>query len=465
LFLFFGQMAWARPNDPGSSDLFHYAAGDVVESFNSKGGSFKIWFTRSGVNGVPPDDADGDGIPDDVTEVAALYDQALALYQSLGFRSPISDAGNPDNGGDGRYDVYLLDFGGRSDGSFQTEVCNGDNQCSGYMVHQCNFAAYSYPSRDYGNRVLASHELFHAVQGAYDSSESSIVAEGTAVWATARFDPTLKDFQSFIPGYFNRTDHSLYVVLPGPVSDFSYGACIFFEFLDEKFGDAVIRDLWEASIGPPDWFSVLNGPLVLGQRQSSFADSFFTFARWNLFTASRANPMLAYAHASDYPLVKIETDPAPLSITSLRIFASAINYYAIAPAGRATMDASLVVPAGVDGSALRLAIAVRRGTAVSAPVLADASLRASAATDGATELLVVVANTAQSGESLKPGVCVGDPNEVDACRAQLGAAPPDMGMGGAHHGGCTYSGTPNSVPLSVFLIITIAFLRSKRSPL
>jgi hypothetical protein len=446
---------WARPNTPGSSDLFHYAAGDSVESFASAGGNFRIWFARSGANAVPADDANANGTPDDVEEVAALYEEVLAFYKGRGFRAPPSDGAIADNGGDARFDVYLLDFAGKSDGSFQHDSCDSNNVCTGYSVHENDFAGYGYPSRTYGNRVLASHEFFHAVQAAYDVTEDSIVSEGTAVWATEQFDSTLNDFEGFVDGYLSRTDHSLNVPMTGPVASFSYGSCIFFEFLSEKYGDAIIRQLWEGAAGTRDWFTALPG--ILQMNQSEFADAFFTFARWNLFTGKRANPAYGYARGAGYTLVKFEADVAPLSVASLRVFSSAMAYLAIPPAGRTQMDVAL---ATTDPN-LRLAIAVRRGNVISEPVLAGSTLRASAVTDGADELLVVVANTAQTGESSKPGLCAGDSAEVDGCLAALGPQPTPMPM--ASSGGCDVGGRAPRFPLWFLMLALVYCLSNSRT--
>lgn len=443
----FSSLAYARPDSPNSTDLFHYAAGDVVESYDSPGGNFKIHFTRSGTNAVGSDDANANGTPDDVEEVATIYEQVLTLYKSMGYQPPPSDG---TLGGDAKFDVYLLDFGGKSDGSYQHDSCDAQNVCIGYSVHENDFVGYGYPSRTYANKVLGSHEFFHAVQGAYDSSENTIVSEGTAVWATEQFDNTLSDFESFVPGYFMRPDHSLFLPMTGPVDDFSYGSCIFFEFLSEKYGVPIIRELWEASAGPMDWFSVLDG--VLQKHQSSFAEAFFTFARWNWFTKASANPMEGYARGSGYPIIKMESDTAPLSITQLRVFASAIAYFEIPPAGRASMEVALV---GGD-PALKLALATRKGNVVSSPILADDSLRATADTSSADELLIAVVNTAQSGESLKPNFCAGDPSEVNDCIAQFA---PDMGMakGNGSSGGCDLSAAPVTAPLPLLLFMLVAF--------
>src|SRR5262249_37741082 len=148
-----------------------------------------------------------------------------------------------------------------ADGTFVREGCDGDNVCTGYMVQENDFSGYNYPSLSYANRVLSSHEFFHAVQAAYDNSESSILGEGSAVWATERFDNTLDDFEGFVPGYLDRPDHPLNLPLGSGFDVFSYGAAIFWEFLAEKFGDAILRELWEACAGAPTWWDALDGTL------------------------------------------------------------------------------------------------------------------------------------------------------------------------------------------------------------
>ena len=85
-------------------------------------------------------------------DVAVLYDDVLALYRDeLGFRPPLADATVADNGGDGRFDVYLVDFGGGiatapsgSDAGGLDRAAPG--QCVGYMVQENDFAGYGYPS-------------------------------------------------------------------------------------------------------------------------------------------------------------------------------------------------------------------------------------------------------------------------------------------------------------------------------
>ncbi len=50
-----------------------------------------------------------------VEEVAAIHGEVIVHHRDvLGFRPPRSDEALPDNGGDGRFDVYLVDLAGNT---------------------------------------------------------------------------------------------------------------------------------------------------------------------------------------------------------------------------------------------------------------------------------------------------------------------------------------------------------------
>jgi hypothetical protein len=117
-----------------------------VETHGSASGHFLVHFTKAGTHAVPPADVDASGVPDFVEEVATVYDEVYQRYHvDLGFRTPVSDEGIPiDNGGDGRFDVYLVDFAGVGDGVFRTDGCGAENPevCAGYMVQENDYAGY-----------------------------------------------------------------------------------------------------------------------------------------------------------------------------------------------------------------------------------------------------------------------------------------------------------------------------------
>lgn len=440
-----------RPDTPGNMLLHRFAASETVDSFGSPGGHFLVHFTRSGLNAVPAKDADASGTPDFVEEVASVYEEVLERYHvDLGFRPPKGDAQLADNGGDGRFDVYLVDFAGMADGSYASDKCGPENPdtCAGYMVQENDFKGYPYPSTLVANRILGSHEFFHAVQAAYDDGQGSILNEGTAVWATETFDPSLNDLEGFVKGYLNIPDRSLDVPLPGPVDTFSYGSAIFFKFLEERYGKGTIRDLWERcenganGVPDPGWFGALDGVLA-AHGKTTFAAAFTEFATYNLFTGPRADPKRGYASGAGYPLVKMESVTAPFAEAKLRSFYASTQYYEAKPEGRAAMTAALVsaTPAELDG--LTLLLTARRG-AVYDPIATLADVAAgteTVATSGAESLVVAVINGRKSGNSRRPGLCIGTADEVASCRAEiLGAS---SGSGGAGGGGGSSTAATN----------------------
>ncbi|MCC6557573.1 MAG: hypothetical protein IT372_31865 [Polyangiaceae bacterium] len=433
-----------RPDTPGNDEQFNFDPGDVVETFGSPGGDFLIHFTRQGPNAVPAADADGSGTPDFVEQVAGVYDEVIVHYRdALGFRPPESDAAIPDNGGDGRFDVYLVDFAGIGDGAFRTDACGlgGPDVCAGYMVQENDYAGYGYPSALVANRILGSHELFHAVQAAYDAGQGSIMSEGTAVWATESFDPSLNDFEYFIDGYLDNPDRSLDVPLPGPVDPFSYGSAIFFQFLEERYGGGAVRALWERAedgangVADPVWFTELD-PMLAERAQATFAEAFVDFATWNLFTGSFADPARSYAEGAGYARVKIEEVAAPYS-DLLRVFHASAQYYRVPPAGRPSMAAALApaTPEQLDGLSLLL-LPEQGGAYGQVARVADLEAGSEAIdTSGADALVVVVVNGAQAGDSRRPTLCIGTPDEVAACKAAAGGTGGGGGGGGGAGGG------------------------------
>src|SRR4051812_41065572 len=111
-----GAFPEVRPDTPGNVLQFNFDPAEVVETASSPSGKILVHFTRNGPNAVPAKDSDMSGLPDFVEEVANVYDEVLAYYESIGFRAPQTDESLPDNGGDGKFDVYLVDFAGIGDG-------------------------------------------------------------------------------------------------------------------------------------------------------------------------------------------------------------------------------------------------------------------------------------------------------------------------------------------------------------
>ncbi len=424
-----------RPDNPSSTGMFRFDAGETVETYRSVAGAFTIHFSRSGANAVPDADADSSGVPDFVEQAATTYDNVLAFYTgTLGFDPPLSDQTIiADNGGDGTFDVYMIDFGGvGADGAFRIDAClyTSPDRCVGYMVQENDFAEYGYPSTAVGNAILGSHEFFHAVQAAYDIEQGAVLSEGTATWATEAYDAGLNDFEVAVSGYL--TDPGTSLERPpssGPVARFSYGSAIFFRFLDERYDTALIRILWEScrngagGIDDPRWLAQLPG--ILGsEAATTFPQAFVEFAIWNLYTGSRADPARSYANGADYVSVTQEPIEVPFVDDRLRLFSVSSQYYVANTTGRTQMTAAIVAVDPVDLEGVKLVVAAERSSSWDEVLVADELAAAPVLdTSNATRFLAMAVNTNISGTSRRPALCIGTPDEVAACRVSIVGVP------------------------------------------
>ena len=307
-----------RPTDPGGAGGYEY--GDAtLSSFGND--QVLVWYTTRGEHAVKSASSRADHVPNDVATVAAVTSDALARYAAMGFRTPLSDSLAPEcgsNGGDARFDVYLMNMRG-ADGMAVPEsgrcVSDSPKQCASYLVAKSNYAEY-YESAELGIVTVLPHETFHAVQNAYDTDLDRFWAEGSAQWATKVLDPSLTDLERNLPAFFSQSSRSLDAPPSGVTSAFLYGSAIWPVFLSERFGDDIVRSVLEreAQQGEP---AISATDAVLRTLQTSLADEFPLFAAWNAATGSRAGSA-GYANALHYPEVDVAelANPSSKAITS-----------------------------------------------------------------------------------------------------------------------------------------------------
>ena len=473
-----------RPDTPGGNELPpRYGSGDKVESIVSPGGAFRIHFTRSGAHAVSSVDIDNDQVPDYVELVAKTYDAVhQTFHQTLGFAVPPNDSAVADgNGGDERFDVYLLDFGGSSDGAYRREKC-GTGGCAGYMVMENDFKGYAYPTILEAVSVLSSHEYFHAIQAAYQHQSSTVLSEGSAVWATERYAPDTNDLERFARQYLDRTDRSLATDPIGPVQGFAYGSSLWFWFLSERFGDQTILSLWKelGSSGQSPWTKVLDAVLARDAK-TSFAAAFIEFQQWNARTAKRADPTKSYATGAKLPAVAAEPIKAPYADELVRLFPAAARFYRLDPAGVTRVVATIEGSAPLEEVALLLmtttddrVVEIIEGSAEDG----GQSAVAGATLGAATGALVALVDGRTDGESQRVSLCIGSEGQVRDCRGLAPAdggtsdggpsttdsSPDGAGGGGGGGGGCAVApigdGDPWLPPLA--LVLALLLLRPKR---
>jgi len=294
-----------RPTDPGGAGGYDYGA---IEPSSFGDDRVLVWFTTEGPHAVNSASSRADHVPDDVATVVAITSDALERYAAMGFRAPLSDALSPgcgSNGGDARFDVYLVNMRG-ADGMAVPEAgrCKSDSpkQCASYLVAKSDYSEY-YDSAELGIRTVLPHETFHAVQNAYDVDLDRFWAEGSAQWAAKTLDPAVTDLERNLPAFFSQSARSLDAPPSGVTSGYLYGSAIWPVFLSQRFDEDIVRSVLEEEAQQGD--SALSATdAVLHTLQSSLADEFPLFAAWNAATGARTGTG-GYVDAAEYPEVAI----------------------------------------------------------------------------------------------------------------------------------------------------------------
>jgi hypothetical protein len=411
-----------RPDDADSElPQPRYDPGSTLEFHDSSAGHFRVHFVRAGAHAVPARDTDANGAPDYVEDTADEYERVLSFYLEQGFRAPLDDEAVSDgNGGDARFDVYLLNFPTGADGSYRKELCGEapGSGCAGYMLQENDFDGRGYANVREATRIIASHELFHAVQNAYLNEISGVLAEASAVWASERYDARTNDFETLVPGYLMRPERSLLQEPSGPPDAFSYGAALWFRQLEEAYDAALVPKLWdelsaraEAELSWPEALEVV----LSRDYESSLGEAFTRFARWNLYTAGRADPTLAYASGARYPLVTERSMALPLYDDVVRLLPLSAHHFAAAPA---TQSVHVAVAAADALDAQHILLARERAGRIAEVREAPASQVATL--DGlelGDRVHLVLVDTRAQGDTLRVKLCVGDENALAPCDA------------------------------------------------
>jgi hypothetical protein len=359
------QRILARPTDRN----------DPIKPYRSKARStcdarMCFWWVSEGADAPPRADRNRNRVPDWVETTRAVFRKVwIAEVRSRGYRRPLSDLRSRNHGRNGKLDVYLADVGGRGIYGY----CTSDDPrrarsfaVSAYCVVDDDFSRRQFSAGTSGRRALevtAAHEFFHAVQFAYDWLEDRWLMEGTASWMEDEVYPTINDNLQYLPS--SPVSRNLFwLPLDGwnpdgssPQSSFVYGTWIFWRHLDERFGAAVVRDVWNRVRGAPFAIQAVNAALMA--RGTTFGDVFPAFGVAN-FT-----PETSYAEGPLYRTVR-NVGPVPSATYELTSAAPAVNpapiemphmsndYYGFVPGPGLTAASTLAVRVttqGVGGAA------------------------------------------------------------------------------------------------------------------
>jgi hypothetical protein len=245
----------------------------------------------------------------------------------LSYNPPPSDSFYPDtidNGGDGRYDVYLLDLSsdylGYTVGEYFVPLQSVS--ATSYIVLDNDYVGYiSIHSKIEWFEVTFAHEFFHAIQMGYDATEyeqenqniKPYWMEMSAVWMEDIVYDNVNDYIYYLPSFFNHPEWSLKTFGYNPQTDAArhpYGSCVWPIYLAERkypskpegFDTTIIRDIWEKCAKKAGDNVIEATDEALGEkgRGSTFDDAFREFTVWNYFTANRAIPQLFYSEGDQF---------------------------------------------------------------------------------------------------------------------------------------------------------------------
>jgi hypothetical protein len=278
-----------RPTDAAGYNGFTYVP-ETEETI--AGAAVRVHYVTAGTHAATAVDAQ---------YVSDTAEDALTRYAAMGFAKPPGDEScGATNGGDGKLDIYLVKFAG-ADGSTAKAACTA-KKCSSFMLVESTFKGRGYPTTNEGFRTVVVHELFHAVQNAYDAeSEARFWQEGSAQWAMKTLHPELVDFENQLPAFFADPKRSIDFSGSGVSAGFLYGSAVWPLFLTLRHGDATVKEIWEHQGDGEEAVPAMDA--VLKTKNSSLADEFPLFWAWNVGTKDRAGAG-GYPDAAKYPGVK-----------------------------------------------------------------------------------------------------------------------------------------------------------------
>ncbi len=248
-------------------------------------GIFVIHYDTSGVKAVYGADIDispVDGIPDYVNRTAEILQESYNVYiNQLGFDPPPFDGME---GGDSLYDVYLTEVSGLTSPENPSTQYPERPAYSSFMEigHDLRVPRYHDDPIPF-LKASVSHELFHAIEFSYRAYSRDISPwwfEACASWGEEKVYDNLNDVYYSLQYYLPELQRSLYRT----GGQFDYGTWLLPEYLDERFGAAIIKECWQmfASFD----FSVTAIDNALIQYNGSFNDEFGKQSVWNYFTSS-----------------------------------------------------------------------------------------------------------------------------------------------------------------------------------
>jgi hypothetical protein len=304
-------------------------------SYGSSAGRFLIHYVDTGLNAVyqPLVRTLEDTVPDYVVMIARIADSVYThIIDTLRYPIPPVDGFYP-NGQDNRYDLYLSNLAKEYYG-----LTHVDSNISALTA-----TSYIELDNDYNNvakyvdrpldavRVTIAHEYFHAVQFGMDRTEADgnppsiprqYWMEMSAVWMEEEVYDAINDYYAYLPDFLNNPTISLQSF--GGTYNRQYGAGLFPIFLSQRYGDSIIRDIWErcAAAGGPQFLTACDAAIrAVDPPDGNLATAINEFSIWNYFTGpygsvaptvmdplwDKTPHVFGYEERDAYPVIPIDS--------------------------------------------------------------------------------------------------------------------------------------------------------------
>ncbi len=246
---------------------------------DSAEGHFRVHYEASGYNAPSNTDGDMNGIPDFVDSTLVYLEYAWQNLLGLGYGKPKSDAGR---GGSDAVDVYIQELSNQQIYGYVSPDESRLTMSSSYMVIDNNFKENVYPTKGMDAlRVTTAHEFFHMLHYSYYSGDNAAWwMEHSAVWFEDHVWDDVNDYLLYIGSFLSGRDTPL-----DTGGNFSYSASLFAFMIAKKYGNDIIRTIWNTFRDRQDGrIDLLNSILPEGNTQTVN-----NLGLWCYFTGSRAN--------------------------------------------------------------------------------------------------------------------------------------------------------------------------------
>ena len=277
---------------------------------------FCIHWVDSTADAPPRADSNGDGVPDYVETMSAVFERSWAVEnEPLGWRPPASDGARGCPGSApacmNRTDVYVQELGGRGIYGYSApDPGQRSLSQSAYLVMDNDYSAAQFPR--YGGdplqpmEVTAAHEYSHVLQFGYDVAQDTWMFEASAVWMEEQVYDDVDDYLQYLTPWAQLSFVPLTQFdaqsADNPANVKVYGDVVWNRWLESRFGAVAVRRAWEQSLlTSPKSFAPGAYDRMLTERGSSFFDAFAQFAA---ATAEWRTPGSPFPEGASFPDVE-----------------------------------------------------------------------------------------------------------------------------------------------------------------